>query len=388
MPTPRLLAKELLSQARHYPIVTLTGPRQAGKSTLAKMCFPKKQYFSLEDPDIREFALSDPREFLKKCNRNAILDEIQKAPELLSYLQTQVDEQSKAGQFILSGSQNFQLSHAVSQSLAGRTAVLKLLPFSMAECKQWTSKFSIEQWIYTGFYPRIYDKKLNPYKAYKNYYETYVERDVRALIHLKDLSLFQKFIRLCAGRIGQVFVASHLANEVGVSVPTIQSWISILEATFILFFLPPYFANINKRMIKSPKLYFFDVGLANYLLGNETVKQTGSHPLFGALFENMVVMELLKGRWNQGLDEHLYFYRDSSQKEVDVIFQKGHELVPIEIKSSSTFHSDFLKNIDYFKTLFPSAEKKGYVITSSMHSQMIKDTSVVHYSHTSQITLS
>lgn len=358
----RELNSELKLNAAHYPVITVTGPRQSGKTTLVQKNFPKYGYHNLEEPDVRNTALADPRGFLNQHSKGMILDEIQRAPELLSYIQGIVDKSKKPGQFVLTGSHNFDLMESVTQSLAGRTALLCLLPLSIQELKSAHITYTPDQYLLKGFYPRIHADNLDPHKAYRNYYQTYIERDLRALIHLKDLSLFQKFVHLCAGRVGQIFNASALASEVGVSVPTINSWISILEESYIIFLLQPYYANIGKRLTKSPKLYFYDVGLAAYLLGIENEIQMSRDPVRGALFENMVVMELVKYRFNRGLDHNLYYFRDERHHEVDVVIKTGSILKAVEIKSSATFHTDFLKGLKYFEKLFKNKAAQSAII--------------------------
>lgn len=358
----RILNAELKINAKQYPVVTVTGPRQSGKTTLVKQCFPKYQYHNLEEPDARELAQSDPRGFLSGSGHGMILDEIQRVPELLSYIQGIVDKTKRRGQFILSGSQNFELMETVTQSLAGRTALLCLLPLSINELKSEHIQSTVDQHLLRGFYPRIHAENLDPTKAYRNYYQTYIERDLKALIHLKDLNHFQKFVRLCAGRVGQIFNASALASEVGVSVPTINSWLSTLQESYVVFLLQPYYANIRKRLTKSPKLYFYDVGLAAYLLTIENETQMSRDPLRGALFENMVVLELVKYRFNSGQDHNLYFFRDERHHEVDVVIKSGNSLVGVEIKSGATFHADFLKDLQYFEKLFKNKTTGSFVI--------------------------
>ncbi len=378
---PRQIESLILQLVHQYPVITITGPRQSGKTTLVKQLFPDKTYVSLENPDQREFAENDPRAFLKRIKDGAILDEIQRVPRLLSYLQEIVDEQQKNGQFILTGSNQFLLMDNITQSLAGRTVLLKLLPFSLQEIGHLVSKLSTDELIYHGFYPGIYRNQLNPTIAYRSYYETYIERDLRLLINVKDLTLFQKFVRLCAGRIGQLFNASQLANEVGVSVPTIKSWLSILQASYIVFLLPPYFENIKKRLIKTPKLYFYDVGLATYLLGIESPQQVWRDPLRGALFENLVVVELVKTRFNQGLDANLFFYRDSHKNEIDVVFKQGSWLTTAEIKSAQTFAIHFLKGLIRFRELFPQRIQREFLVYDGEWEQEVEGVMVVNYRH-------
>ncbi len=343
----RIIEDVLKNLANQYPVVTITGPRQSGKTTLIRNVFANKQYVNLESPDIRQFAVNDPKGFLAQYN-NAILDEIQRAPELLSYIQPIVDENKEQGQFIITGSQQFEVLNNISQSLAGRTALLKLLPFSISEIKNIVDVSLTNKLIYTGFYPRIYDMNLDPHQAIGDYIVTYVERDIRQLISIKDLNLFEKFLKLCAGRIGQLLNFQGLANDVGVSHTTVKSWISILEASYIIFLLPPWYNNFSKRLVKSPKLYFYDVGLASYLLGIENEKQVFRDPLRGNLFENLVVAEVLKYRFNKGKKSNLFFYRDSTGLEIDLIYETGRNIYPIEIKSGATISEDFFKNLKKF----------------------------------------
>ena len=375
----RDIEKVLLNLAGKYPVITITGPRQSGKTTLVKKLFPNKKYINLENPDLREFANSDPRAFLNKIKQGAILDEIQRAPDILSYLQEIVDTQQKKGHFILTGSNQFSLLNNITQSLAGRTVLLKLLPFSLNEIKKQTKNYSTDDLLYTGFYPGIYKNNLNPTITYRSYYETYIERDLRQLINIKDLDLFQRFVRVCAGRIGQLVNASHLSNEIGVSVPTIKSWLSILQASYVVIVLPPFFENINKRLIKSSKLYFYDVGLATYLLGIENQQQLTRDPLRGAIFENMVFLDLVKARYNRALDHSLYFYGDSHQNEIDIIFKSGSTLVPVEIKSAQTFNTRFLKGLKYVKNIFQDRVKSGYVVYDGKIEQSIDSFEVINY---------
>ncbi len=374
----RTIEHEVLAMAEVYSVVTITGPRQSGKTTLARHLFPQLPYFSFENPDIRFAVESDPRAFLNQLNNGAILDEIQHIPQLLSYLQQIVDEEKNKLTFILTGSNQFSLLNTISQSLAGRTAILKLLPFSLEEIPM-GKKQSTNELLYKGFYPAIHSNNLNPTKAYRNYYETYLERDLRQLIHIKELSLFQKFMKICAGRIGNLFNASAIASETGVSVKTIQSWVSILEASYVIMRLQPYFENINKRLIKSPKLYFYDVGLASYLLGIEKMQHLERDPLRGALFENMVVMEFVKKRFNKGMDNNLYFYRDSHHSEIDLIRRKGNDLNPIEIKSAQTFHPDFLKGLKRFEKLFGKRVGEMLLVYDGELQTKIRDVDIISF---------
>lgn len=375
----REIQKELRSSAKNFPVVSIIGPRQSGKTTLVQNTFSKKPYVNLEDLDVRELAKSDPRGFLEQYPEGAILDEVQRVPSILSYIQVIVDKKKQKGQFILTGSHQIELHEAISQSLAGRTDLLSMYPMTISELKNTGFDQSIDEYLFKGFYPQIYFENLNPTKVYRAYVKTYLERDVRRLINVKNLSLFQKFIKLCAGRVGQLLNMNSLANEVGVSSHTIEEWISVLQASYLVVLLQPYFENFGKRVIKSPKLYFTDVGLLSYLLGIENLKQLARDPLRGNLVENLVVMELLKTRANQGLEPQLYFYRDSQQKEVDVLFKRGHELVPIEIKASKTFNSEFLKTITYFQGIAKNQAEQGFVIYCGELEQKIQNNQLLNF---------
>ncbi|MEZ5478726.1 MAG: DUF4143 domain-containing protein [Thiolinea sp.] len=342
----RHLQTVLLSRAQQYPVVTVTGPRQSGKTTLCQQTFPAKPYTNLERPDVREFARSDPRAFLGQfAEQGAVLDEIQRVPELLSWIQVEVDEQKRMGQFILTGSHQFDLSREISQSLAGRTALLKLLPLSISELRGEESyqNLSTDALIHKGGYPRIYEQQLDPAMVLGDYFETYVQRDLRELIQLKNIQLFEKFVRLAAGRIGQLLNLQSLGNDVGVSGHTVSEWLSLLEASYIVFRLPPWFANIGKRLIKSPKLYFYDVGLAAWLIGITREAHLATHPLRGYLFENLVVLEALKTLYNRGEKSNLYFYRDAAKNEADLVLEEGDGIRLLEIKSAQTVASDALR---------------------------------------------
>lgn len=342
----RDIEPELHRLLTEYPVVSLLGPRQAGKTTLARQALPDYAYVNLEQPDVRQLAMDDPRAFLARHQPPVILDEIQRVPELLSYIQAEVDAQPGNGRYVLTGSHQLSLREALSQSLAGRTALLYLLPFSIAELRNADIVLPrMEDYLYQGFLPRIYDQQQRPTPAWSNYYQTYVERDVRQLINLKDALIFEKFLRLLAGRAGQLMNISSLAGDVGVSIPSIQHWLSILEASFVLFRLPPYFENFGKRVIKSPKYYFTDVGLLSFLLGIETPEQVARDPLVGHIFENLVVMEVVKTLHNSGKQANLFFYRDSNGLEADLLLPKGRDLIPVEIKASTTYRPELLKGL-------------------------------------------
>ena len=346
----RTLKEKLLFFAKQYPILTLTGPRQSGKSTLLKNTFPSYRYVSLEDPDLREFALTDPRGFLKNYSSHVIFDEVQRVPSLFSYLQTHVDQVNDAGMFLLAGSQNFLLMQSVTQSLAGRAAVLKLLPFSHMELS--AAKLlpeTLEEEIFQGMYPRIYDKSLDANEYYRFYTETYVQRDVRLLKNIGDLDTFIRFLKLCAGRIGQLLNLSSLANDAGVSVPTAKSWLSVLEASYIAYTLKPYHSKFSKRLVKTPKLYFYDTGLACSLLGVRSAIDLESHFLRGGLFENLIINEFIKQAFNRAQEPDLDFWRDQQGREVDLIDQTSG--CAYEIKSGRTFSMEFFKNLRYWGSL-------------------------------------
>lgn len=347
----RAISEKIIRYSRQYPVITITGPRQSGKTTLCKALFPKRQYFSLENIDTRNYAKNDPRAFLAGCHTDgAIIDEIQRVPELVSYIQEIVDTKDRPGHFILTGSQNFHLLHTVSQSLAGRTALAVLLPFSYEEIYSDKAR-PIDTVLLTGFYPRIHDKKLDPSEALSFYVSTYLERDIRALINVKDLAKFEKFIKLCAGRVAQIVNLSSLANDCGINHNTAKSWLSVLEASYIIFFVRPHHANFGKRLIKAPKLYFTDCGLASYLLDIQNAKHIAQHPLKGALFENFAVAELLKARTNQCKTSNIYFFRDNVGNEVDVLLEDGVSIKPVEVKLGSTINEDYFKGLRYYQKL-------------------------------------
>jgi predicted AAA+ superfamily ATPase len=349
----RKIQDELLASAKEYPSVTILGPRQSGKTTLAQMAFPGKPYCSLEDPDIRRQAINDPRGLLHGFPDGVILDEIQTVPELLSYLQGIIDQNQKPGRFILIGSHQPEVHQAVSQSLAGRTAILELLPFSFEELQQYgrpvLSPFDM---IILGFYPRLHENQLRPNRFFGSYLSTYIERDLRALINLKDLTRFEEFLRLLAGRIGQLVNYTALSNDVGVSSTTIKNWISVLKASYIIFELPPFFTNIRKRVMKSPKLYFTDVGLAAWLIGLENAEQVERDPLRGSLYENLLIMEVVKIILNRGKRQNLHFYRDTKGNEVDLLICEGRIFTAVEIKSAKTFQPEFISGIQHFQQAF------------------------------------
>ena len=345
----RAISGTILDMASKFPVVTLTGPRQSGKSTLLKSCFADYKYVSLEDPDIRQLAENDPRGFLKNCGTKCIIDETQRVPDLFSYLQTIVDSRDECGQFILSGSHNFLLMERISQSLAGRTSVLKLFPFSIAEL-QATNILpnDLDEVLLKGCYPRLYDKKITAKEYFTSYLQTYVERDVRLLRNIIDMTAFKRFLKLCAANVGSVLNVASLAKDAGISVVTANSWISILEASFVLLRLPPYYKNFSKRVIKSSKIYFCDTGLLCNLLNIFNREQLQESNLRGAIFENLIVIELMKAALFKGEEPQLYFWRDTNQNEVDLLRETDGKVEAIEIKSGETKNQKFYDGLKKF----------------------------------------
>jgi len=362
----RTLADYLLRDASYYPVVTVTGPRQSGKTTLTKNCFPTYQYVSLEETENRNLAKDDPRGFLTRFSNQVIIDEVQRAPDLLSYIQTKVDKDDRPGQYILTGSQNFLLMEKISQSLAGRCGILHLLPFSRSELEDHpvpdpktpgllftNTKTRLDCWqtIRFGFYPRIHDRHIPPEIWLADYIRTYIERDIRTLVNIGDLETFERFLKLCAGRTGQLLNFSSLAADCGVSVDTARRWISILKTSFIVFLLEPHHRNFNKRIIKSPKLFFYDTGLASHLLGIRTDEQLYSHPARGALFENLVVSEAVKTYTHHRREPPVYFWRDQTGHELDLLIEDAETLYPVEIKSGATVNPSMLDDLKWWNNL-------------------------------------
>lgn len=361
----RIIQDQLKDAAKSYPVVSLLGPRQAGKTTAVRLAFPEYTYVLLENPDEREFALSDPRGFLQHYTKSSglIIDEAQHAPALFSYIQGIVDDSGRKGEFILTGSQNFELNERVTQSLAGRVALFTLLPLSLGELKR--NKHLPKEYtdlLFAGLYPRIHADKMDPLRWYQNYITTFVERDVRQMQNITDLHLFQKFIRLCAGRIGQLINWSELARDCGITTKTALSWFSILEAAYLVFLLQPHHKNFNKRLTKSPKLYFYDTGLACSLLGIQAEDQLPSHYMRGQLFESFIISELAKRYYNRGLRPSLYFWRDKTGHEIDCLVDNGGQLFPVEVKSSQTINSEYFKHLCYWNELAKADPLNSYVI--------------------------
>jgi predicted AAA+ superfamily ATPase len=347
----RQISQELISLAGQFPVVTILGPRQAGKTTLARSCFSDYEYINLELPHIRKAAQDDPTGFFKMRSGPMILDEIQRVPELLSYVQVLSDEHKKKGEFILTGSHQPKLAENISQSLAGRTGLLTLLPLSIPELESAHISYDRDENIHNGFMPGVHFDGINPNAFYRAYFQTYVERDVKMLINVSNQNAFETFVRLLAGRVGQVVNLNSFAGDVGVSSTTLAAWLSVLEASYIVFRIPCFFNNFGKRLIKSPKIYFHEVGLAAWLLGIEKAEQVARDPLIGGLFENMVVLEALKARYNTGREKGLFFFRDKTGLEVDLLALRGRDIMPVEIKSGMTYDRSFSKNLISFQKI-------------------------------------
>lgn len=349
---PRIAADELTTLTGQFKVVAVVGPRQSGKTTLTRNCFPEKKYVSLENPDQRRFAQEDPRGFLSQFTEGAIFDEAQNTPELFSYLQQIIDESPGPGKYILTGSNNFLLQNSIVQSLAGRIAYLYLLPFSVNELSNTDlMPHNLNEILYKGMYPPVYAQKIPPEKWYPDYIRTYIERDVRLIKNITDLSAFERLLKLCAGRTGQLLNMSSLGIEVGVDSKTIASWIGVLESCFIIHLLRPHHQNFSKRVVKMPKLYFYDTGLVCSLLGIHSVDQLVLHPLRGNIFETFIISELIKKRHNTGKPDNLFFWRDNKGNEVDVIIDEGNKLYPVGIKAGHTVTSDYFKGIRFWNQL-------------------------------------
>jgi len=364
----RAATKQVISLASQFKSLAIVGPRQSGKTTLAKYIFKTKPYVSLENPDTRQFAINDPRSFLEQYPKGAVLDEIQRVPDLFSYLQQILDDNKIPGQFILTGSNNFLLQENISQSLAGRIAYIFLLPFSLAELKG-TEQMpaGINEALFRGGYPAIYDQPVEPGKWFPNYISTYIERDVRQIKNISNLGAFERVLKLCAGRIGQLMNMHNLAIEAGVDHKTISSWLSVLESSFIIYLLRPHFQNFNKRIVKTPKLYFYDTGLACSLLGIQKPSQLATHPLKGNLFENFVISEMIKNRFNRNESNNLYFWRDNTGNEIDILIDEGTRLYPVEIKSGKTITPDYFKGIHFWNKL--TGKEGGSIIYAGDQAQ-------------------
>ena len=377
----RELSKKIRELKSKYPIILLTGPRQSGKTTLVKESFPNYTYKNLENPDEIALAIDDPKSFLNLGSKEKmIIDEIQKVPNLASYIQAEVDENKISSQFVLTGSQNFQISQTVSQSLAGRVANFELLPLSYTELTTTYNLVDLNKYILDGSYPRKYDKKISPSDFYRDYINTYITRDVRSLKNIGDLSNFQKFLQLLAGRVGQILNLNSLSNDLGVNAKTVESCISVLEASYIAFRLQPYFENFWKRVIKSPKIYFYDTGLICFLLGINTIDELKNHFVYGQLFENLIISEKLKNIWNKRANEKLYYWRDTNGNEVDLIIDKGLDKDILEIKSAKTYNVEMLKGLSNLASVMPEKYTiKSLLIYTGNIEQKIKSVNLINW---------
>ena len=378
MLVPRAAEATVRSLTEGYPVVAITGPRQSGKTTLVRAMFADRPFVSLEDLDERALATDDPRGFLARFPDGAVLDEVQRAPDLFSYLQTRVDEDGRTGLFVLTGSQQFDLLSGISQSLAGRVALVRLLPFALSELHEAErAPDRLEDLLFQGLYPPIHDRGLDPAVWYGNYVRTYVERDVRQMVNVRDLAAFQRFVRMCAGRCGQLLNLSSLGNDCGITHNTARAWLSVLEASYLVYLLRPHHRSFDKRLVKSPKLYFYDPGLAAWLLGVQTPDQLATHPLRGGLFETWVVSELLKALYNRALEDNLYFWRDHSGHEVDLLIDRGTELVPVEVKSGQTVNRDFFTGLERWREIAGDAAGRGWLVYGGDRSESRAEVEVV-----------
>jgi len=376
----RTLAAQLDALSRQYPVVTVTGPRQSGKTTLVQAVFPEWAYVSLEAPDIQEYASRDPRAFMETYPERVIFDEVQRVPELFSYIQTHVDQMGREGVYVLTGSFNFGLMEGISQSLAGRVAVLELLPLAFSEMdRAGVVPDSIESLMATGAYPRIYDRGLTPQQWYANYVTTYLERDVRQLKNVTDLSLFHRFLKMCAARSGQILNLSSLGDDCGITHNTARSWLSVLEASYVVYLLKPHYQNFNKRLIKSPKIYFCDTGLLCYLIGISNPNMLLTHASRGQVFETWVISELLKGRFNRGMKDNLYFWRDNTGHEIDCIVDQGDRLLALEVKSGKTVSEDFFKGLRFWRRISGTDARKMVLVYAGLMDQRRKEGTVLSW---------
>jgi len=360
----RTMARTAIELWKRYPVVTITGPRQSGKTTLAQNVFSNAEYVNLEIPDVREEAIRDSRGFMERHKAPAVFDEIQNAPQIVSYVQAETDRAGHNSMYVLTGSHQPSLQAAVSQSLAGRTGILELMPLSIEELSGAGVKKSRDRWMFDGFMPRLYNKGPEPERLYADYFRTYVERDVRQLANLRNLRQFETFIRLLAGRVAQLLNIDSIAGDTGVSATTVKEWLSLLEVSYVIRLLRPYYRNFGKRFIKTPKIYFTETGLVCNLLGIKSASQIAVHPLVGSIFENMVVMEAFKRRLNRGQMDDLYFMRTSHGVEVDLAWEENGKLDLCEIKAGATFHDDMANNIRAIKRLLPDDAGRGFVVYS------------------------
>lgn len=375
----RELNNELLRLTSYFPVIVVTGPRQSGKTTLCKMTFQDYAYVNLEDELVRDEVATKRKEFLM-AKGNLIIDEAQNMPEVFSMLQVMVDENPEL-RFVVTGSNNFSLMQNITQSMAGRAAMLTLLPLSFSELTADDKSIDADAMMLRGFYPAVLAKKIPARDAYRQYYNTYLQRDILQVLNIRNMDEFRRFVVLCAARVGTEFNAQGLSNEIGVSIHTIQSWMNVLEASYIVFHLRPFYRNIGKRLVKKPKIYFYDSGLVCYLLGIQNAEQLSSHPLRGQIFENMVVADMMKGLFNKGLDNNLFFFRDSSQHEVDVVQEDGLQLKAYEIKSAQMTHVSFYQNLDYFRKLMGDDVVSTQIVYAGKDELPIPNNGFVNYLH-------
>ncbi len=376
----RNIEQNILKYAKQYPVVVLTGPRQSGKTTLVKKLFKEYQYVNLEDLELRTFAQNDPKGFLKQYDGKVIIDEAQRVPELFSYIQIMADEKKKNGMYILTGSQNFLLMEKINQSLAGRVAILKLLPLSVGElqkAKKISDKTNFSDLMFKGFYPKLYNENVDTEQYYLNYIQTYVERDVRLIKNITNLSQFNRFLTLVASRAGQILNVASLANDCDLNHNTVKDWLSILEASHIIFLLQPHHKNYSKRIMKMPKIYFYDTGLLCSLLGITTAKQLDTHFLKGEVFESFVISDFLKQQYNQAKKETLFFWRDKTGNEIDLIIDANSKIISIEIKSGQTIRQDYFKGLKYYKKLSGIKTEQQFVVYGGDQKQITKDGTVL-----------
>ena len=384
----RILGSKIAEAAQKLPVVAVTGPRQSGKSTLVQHLFQQHTYANLEDRELRRFAQDDPKGFLRNLGPQAIIDEIQNVPDLLSYIQITVDREKRAGQFIISGSQNLLLMQSVSQSLAGRVAIFNLLPFSLEELMP--TQYALpayEDYILKGFYPRIYDFDLNPNTWLLDYIQTYVERDLRQIVNVSDLGAFRQFLEICAGRTGQLVNFSEIGNLIGISYQTVKNWLSVLQTSFIIYLLRPYHRNFDKRIVKSSKLYFYDTGLACALLNIRSVDDVNRHFAKGSLFENLIITEILKNQLNRNLRSSQYFWNAAGNNEIDLLLDSGGRLVPIEIKSGRTINTHFFESLQYFQPISGALPEDSFLIYGGDDVQSRSTAQVLSWRHLDRIPL-
>lgn len=377
------MTSKILELSEKYPVIQVTGPRQSGKTTLVRDLFPNYEYKNLENPDERSYAKSDPRAFLKLgSGTKMIIDEVQEVPDLVSYIQVEVDENKINSQFIITGSQNFAISETVSQSLAGRVGIFELLPFSYTELKETRRDLEINEMMLNGMFPSVRANSFASIDFFRDFTNTYITKDVRSIKNIGDLSTFQRFLELLAGRVGQIINMSSLSNDVGISVKTVEQWLSILEASYLIIRLQPFFENTRKRLVKSPKVYFTDTGLVAYILGINSIDELSKHYLYGSLFENFIIIEKLKELYNTRRNERLYFWRDNKGVEIDLIVDKGLEKDLVEIKSSRTYSGDSLKNLNLVSPILKDKyEIKSYLVNMGEYNQVVQDIKIQNWKH-------